>query len=81
MLRLAQCEKTVTMPELMGCSPQGAGVFWGSKTPIGLGIPVRGSLACASSGSSLSAGFYLVFNDLQAEKAPPMEELWQPRPP
>ena len=81
MLRLAQCEKAVTISELMGYSRRGGRVPVGSETPIGAGIPVRGSLACASSGSSLSAGFYLVFNDLQAEKAPLMEELWQPRPP
>jgi hypothetical protein len=68
MLRLAQCEKAVTISELLGYSRPGAGVPLGSRTPIGVAIPVRGSLACASLGSRLSTSFHLVFNDLQAER-------------
>jgi hypothetical protein len=71
MLRLAQCEKAVTIPELMGYFRQGTAVLMGSKTPINLGSPVSASLdalACGSSCSCLSSGFYLVFNDLQAEQ-------------
>jgi hypothetical protein len=69
MLRLGQCEKAVTIAELMGHSCRTAGVPTGSKTPIGLGIPVRGSPSCGSSGSRLSTSFHPVFNDLRAEKA------------
>jgi hypothetical protein len=73
MRRQAQCEKAVTISELMGYSRRCAGVPMGSKTPIGVGIPVRGSLAGGSPRSGLSTDFYLVFNDLQAEKA----RLWE----
>jgi hypothetical protein len=67
MLRLAQCEKAVTISELMGYSRRGGRVPVGSETPIGVGIPVRGSLACASPGSGLSTSFHVVFNDLQVD--------------
>src|ERR1700722_6803715 len=72
MLRLAQCEKAVTISELIGYSRRDARVPAGSKTPIDLGIPARENSdppARGSSCSCLSTSFYLVFNDLQAEKA------------
>jgi len=77
MLRLAQCEKAVTISELMGYSRPSVEVSGGSKTPGGWGIRASGSLACVSSSSRLSTRFYLVLNDLQAEKASFLEELWR----
>jgi hypothetical protein len=68
-LRQAQCEKAVTIWELMGYSGQGAGVPMGSKTPIDLGIPVRGRSGRQFIRHCLSISFHLVFNDLQAGKA------------
>jgi hypothetical protein len=71
MLRLAQCEKAVTISELMGYSHRGARVPVGSKTPIELGVPARESFDALARGSScswFSTSFYLVFNGLQAEK-------------
>jgi hypothetical protein len=81
MLRLAQCEKAVTISELMGYSHQGAAVPMGSKTPMDLGIPVRASLDPLASGPScscFSTSFYLVFNDLQAAKARLLKKLGSP---
>jgi hypothetical protein len=69
MRRLAQCEKAVTISELMGYSRPGAGVPMGSKTPIGPGIPVRRRSGLRFIRYWLSTSFHLVFNDLQAEKA------------
>src|ERR1700680_1678245 len=72
MLRPAQCEKAVTISELMWRPHRGPGVPMGSKIPIDLGVPVTGSLdprVCASSCSCLSPDFSPIFNGLQAEKA------------
>jgi hypothetical protein len=71
MLRSAQCEKAVTISELMGRSRRGSGVPVGSKTPIDFGIPVPGSLDLRVSGSPcfcLLTALHPVFNGLQAEK-------------
>lgn len=72
MLRPAQCEKAVTIPEPMGRPHIGLGVPIGSKTPIDLGAPVTASIDSWVSGSCrscLSVNFMPIFNGLQAEKA------------
>jgi hypothetical protein len=69
MLHLAQCEKAVTISELMGNSRQGGTVPMGSKTPIGVEIPGRARSELRFLRYCLSTSFHLVFNDLPAEKA------------
>jgi hypothetical protein len=75
MLRLAPCEKAVTISELKGYLRQGAGVPMGSKTPIALEMPERETLDLRFMPYCLSTSFHLVFNALQAETARSSEKF------
>jgi hypothetical protein len=71
MLRLAQCEKAVTISEPMGRTPEGQKVREGWKTPIAGARFVRASRVTQIQGFSFSCpscDFSPIFNDLQGEK-------------
>jgi hypothetical protein len=72
MLRLAQCEKAVTISELMGRPQGGLWVSMGSKTPRNLSRPALVNFVTGIHGSSylcLVGPFRCVFKGLQSEMA------------
>ncbi len=83
MLRLAQCEKAVTISELMGRTPEGPRVPTGSKTPLRLLSLVLASLVSEGEGASyfcLTDIFHCVFNSLQTEEARLLMQFGGPVP-
>ena|SRR5208282_5859112 len=70
MLRLAECEKAVTISEPMGCPRAGSKSGTGSKTPIGKAKGILSSRFAGIPGASYSwrsGAFHPVFSDLRAE--------------
>ncbi len=81
MLRLAQCENAVTIPERMGCRRHGRRVPSGSKTPIGAADGSSG-IAVLETRSFLCtlqpSAFRPIFSGLQGEERRrrwPLEKL------
>ena len=81
MLRPAQCEKAVTIPEPMGRFPKGPRVCTGWKSSIDWGTLAPASPVAESRGSTnscLSGDFSPIFNGLQAGKDRRLKRLGRP---